>query len=273
MTEARIVTPFIRGIEWILNDSLNPNVPKKTSGAQIYFENTQVGKGLSVIINPFLADLKLPDEIYKFEGPDLDAVIAAAGSNVAEAWELSLNSMTNLFDVLKDPTQQEIEAGAKYYIRLDAWRALFDPYNMGSTVVAVLGCYKNKVGDVYSGISGYIELQFMDNYLKNQRNSTLANLQSQIDFANATLANEQSSDSEKSWATGIKPGLELEKARLNSQYVADLSDLISIQDVKNSVGALIIGVMSVLKATNTSYEDMNIQTFMTRFSAKFESIV
>jgi hypothetical protein len=269
--EVRIATPFIKGIEWVVHGPIIESVPVQATNGQMSFQNIKRDEGLNLIITPYIGTAKLVDEVHALSKEELDVILAALPVNVEQSWSDALSEMADVFDVLKEPTEQELTLGSKYYIRLDSWRAYFSPEGSGSAVFAILGCYSDPA---FQNIKGYIELQFGDNYLKTQKDNNIAAFQDHITKAEAVLQNEEATNEELINANNVKNYYAVELSRLQNQYFAQLGDLLALNSVKISVGALIGGIMSYLKISKPeTYGSLDVSAFLTNFSARFESFI
>lgn len=274
--EIRYTTPYVSGLNWILNDPINESVPVQDQSGQQGVTVVKRNPGLTVEVTPYLGTVPCKIKSYEFlkgstTAPSMESVLAAAGIDVAAAWAGALDSMANIFPILKDPVVGDELSGTPVYMRLDAWKANL-PWVGSKTIAAILGVYEDTN---YSSPTAYVQLVFADGASLRQRESQKQEMQKQIVYAQSVLdgtlenwanisAEEQTRMLEQAPRTISAYTDQL--AVIDSQLVAPLSQLLGDVNVQQSIGALLVGTFTVLKNTSPEWVDVDVNQVMSKFA-------
>lgn len=273
--EIRYTLPYVSGLNWVLNDAINEQIPVQDQSGQ---NGTMIVKrepGLTVEITPYLGTIPCKTESYEFkktgDGPLVGEVLSAAGVDVAAAWSGVLDTMANVFPILADPSVGDEKYGPGKYLRLDAWRANLQ-WTGAKAVAAILGVYDDLD---YTKPVAYVQLVFADGDTLRQREVQKTDYQRQKAYAQTILdgtvegwANktQEEKDELTVQAQRTVTAYTQQLAMMDSQLVAPLADLLSKTEIQQSIGALLVGVFSTLKKTNENWADVDVASVMSRFA-------
>lgn len=275
--EIRYATPYVNSLAWVLNDPIRESVPVQNESGQPTNKIVINDPGITVEILPYLGNIPGQIKRYSFiegadDGTSVNDVLTQAGVDVKAEWAAALDSMSNIFPILSDPQAGADAYGPPFYMRLDAWKAHL-PWDDNKYIVATLGLYNN---DTFDDVQAYVQLVFADGNTLRQREEQKAMLQDRIDRANNILsepptlegwedlpAEEQARLIEA--ANSDLPILTSELQRANAQLVAPLSDLLSKPEIQSSIFALLSGIFTVLKSTNSDYAQTDPASIMSKF--------
>lgn len=274
MSQTKVATPFVSGLTWVLHAPLIEAVPVQRADGQQGLANVQKEPGLSLVLTPFIGSAKLADETYQFpvssdSQPSVDEILAEAGQNVPAVWESAIRTFSNQFEILDDGTPPNTSQGPAYLLRLDVWKARFDPKG-SSAVTAIYGVYTD---ENFDKPRGYVEIVFADRLTLIRRNRNLSNLAKNITSQQQVLADPSASAEDKETATEQLFDLQNNLADMQSQHVGALSELYAVEGIPESIASLMVGIFSTLKTINPKYVDLDIETFIQRFQTTFGTIV
>jgi len=273
--EIRYATPYVSGLRWRLHEIAEGTPVQDQSGNQA-IRVDQKQPGLTIEITPYLGTVKGKTKPYEFgDGtnglPSMASVLKAAG-DVATVWAGALNQMADLFPLLKEPAAGAKKHGPPLYLRLDSWQANLQ-WEGAKAVTAILGLYSDPQ---FKSVDAYVSLVFADGTTLRQRERQREEFRSQIAQADSILAEppsyanwdnltaEQQQQLVKQ-APLAKRSAEENLARMDTQLVAPLAQLLSLAEVQQSIGALIATCFSGLVASEPSWKDVDVATVMSKF--------
>jgi hypothetical protein len=285
--EVRVAKPFVSRLNWVLNGPINERVNAVDAGGNPVYANVSNEPGIGVTITPYLKGSPLEPVEYKFPkelaegqtGPTEADVLGGAQEQISATWAVALDSMANTFDILKDPTAQELTEGIKCYLRLDAWRAEFTPTGENSQVSAIVGIYAS---DAYETPIGYHQLLFIDPASRQRRAQQLVvlnqNIAQSADMAAGNIPNSENMTAEEIEEHKLQAARQHqmfldEKTRVEVALVGNLEELLAADGLLTSVGQLIQGVFTALKSSQDSWADANVASLMVAFQASFMSML
>jgi len=275
--EIRYTTPYVSGLNWVLNGPISEQVPVQDQSGQNGTVIVKREPGLTIEVTPYLGTIPCQVESYEFkkspEDGDLDVadVLTAAGVDVAAAWAEALDSMSNIFPILKDPEAGDEKYGKKVYLRLDAWRANLQ-WVGPKLVAAIVGVYDSAQ---YTKPIAYVQLAFADGDSLRQRETQKNEMLRQIAYAETILdgtvegwadKTQEQKDQLTAQANQTIAAYNKQIALMDAQLVAPLADLLAMPTIQQSIGALLVGAFSTLKENHADWADVDVASVMSRFA-------
>lgn len=274
--EVRYTTPYVSGLRWRLHEIIEGTPVQDQSGNQA-IRVDQKKPGLTIEVTPYLGTVKGKTKPYEFgDGsnglPTMADVLAGAG-DVAGTWAAALDQMADIFPLLKEPPAAAKKDGLPVYLRLDSWQANLQ-WDGAKAVTAILGIYSDKN---YADVQAYVSLVFADGATLRQREQQRDAFTAQIEQADSILSdpptypnwsalNHEQQQQLTKQAPLAKKSAQENLTRMSTQLVAPLSDLLSIVEVQQSVGALIAACFSGLVAADADWKDVDVATVMSKFA-------
>lgn len=285
--EVRYAIPYMSGLRLTLHEFVTAIPVVDTRGKEALAR--QVSKpGLAVDLTTYIGNAQGSTETIEFPGastlpeghvpdpadmPTMEELFTSVGVDVAAAWQTALDSMANVFPLLQDPAEGAEAYGPKRYLRLDSWIATI-PANDRKSVTAVIGVYKEPE---CTTAEAYISLTFADGDTLRDIDQRKATHQANIDYANSILADpptfpnwaEQTQERKDELTAQAHLALKSNSdalAELNAQLIGRLEDLLALESVSTSVGALAAGTFTALKEKRPAWSDIDVSSIMANFA-------
>lgn len=210
-----------------------------------------------------------PDDGHTGLVPYRELMVTDTGVDIEEAFDVAL------FDVVKAKWPEFDPAASPggeipRYIRLDRVEATLPLHQPADAQVqAVVGIYGLPS---YKHVLAYLRIQFLGGHRLRQRQDGIDQLNAAVADAEARLAASTDPTEQKQIQAQIDDW-NRQLTHFAGEYVAPLTDLLAVVEIKDAVGAMSIEIWKELKAKHVSFVDLDLAAKEANYSGYYDMLV